>query len=328
MANVDIALAAYRGDVEAVRAALAALGRPGSERALAALRGGLGSALIQRACAAARNSRNGAGVIEAVVEHLGGPGAAAVRAVLAEGGHGALHCVTSDICTRPRKDGHRAVLQELLLAYGDAEHRTVLDVLDAMLSEEGAVGGENGEGIPQDSALALLAVRCPSAWVGAGGARADAARALLSAPVRRALALPALCAVSALPPAVAGVVGPWLRAHPWHVFFTPSPAAAGGVLGDGVGAAPGRFGQLIDGRFKITYYQNGFFAINDGPGLREDAPENQARGPGEGGDRLDALCAAAPPHPLLAAALSRRTHAELSGGPAPRPHAGRARRRL
>jgi hypothetical protein len=71
--------------------------------------------------------------------------------------------------------------------------------------------------IPVDSLLARLAVATPVAWAINPGA----ARALLSAPVRASVALPALLALRRLPAGVAAPVAAHLRARPWLLFASP-----------------------------------------------------------------------------------------------------------
>jgi len=82
--------------------------------------------------------------------------------------------------------------------------------------------------IPRGSLLARLAVATPAAWA----LNPNAARALLSAPVRALLVLPRLLAVRRLPAGVAEPVAAYLRPRPWLLFSSsfaaPSAPAAGG----------------------------------------------------------------------------------------------------
>jgi len=121
-----------------------------------------------------------------------------------------------------------AALAALLAALGEADCATALRVLGRWLTgpnrlyEDAPVEpAERLASITPDSALARLAVATPQAWA----INPDAARALLSAPVRASVALPALLALRRLPAGVAEPVAAHLRARPWLLFSGAAAAA-------------------------------------------------------------------------------------------------------
>jgi len=148
---------------------------------------------------------------------------AAVAALLRAfgGARGALRCAleaSDHRCMRtlldPGFEGN-VILALMPSALGDPENETMLSALGACL----AAHPELLPAVTVDSALARLAVQTPAAWA----INPNAARALLSAPVRTALALPALLALRRLPTGVEAPVAAFLRPRPWLLF------ASGGV---------------------------------------------------------------------------------------------------
>jgi hypothetical protein len=251
--------ASRSGNFAAAAALLGAYRRAG--RAQQALAAGGHSALHN---AAASNKAESLEILRLLLEEYGEPGSAPVLAALAAASHQALWWCTSynggsaraaallaaaygppgcaalrealsaisplnDVFTaltdpdihpdyRARVD---ATLAALLAALGEPDCAMALRELGAWL----AVAAPNAPAqrlaeIPPDSLLARLAVAAPAAWA----LNPDAARALLSAPVRSSLALPALLALRRLPGGVAAPVAAHLRARPWLLFGAAATA--------------------------------------------------------------------------------------------------------
>jgi hypothetical protein len=216
------------GTAEVIPLLLPAYGERGTPLLLEALAMG-GNFALSRACA-----MGDARLLSWVLAGYGHRGGSAVRAAITQDElrNASLRIVISGIhrsyeCDAQRLAGFEACLAQLLDALAD--DATALRVIGGLLSET-----EKGRAsfnkavqrlarIPTDSLLARLAVRTPAAWA----LNPDAARALLSAPVRASLALPALLALRHLPRGVAQPVGAYLRKRQW-LLFVPSAAPAPG----------------------------------------------------------------------------------------------------
>jgi hypothetical protein len=157
----------------------------------------------------------------------GPPGCASVRKALVEEDGLVLMEVFSLQChgaNRDRLAAYKATVAALLAALGEPDNATAVREVSVWLTKPtisryysgwGTVPpAERLERIPPDSLLARLAVATPAAWA----INPDAVRALLSAPVRASLALPALLALRRLPGGVGGPVAAHLRARPWLLF--------------------------------------------------------------------------------------------------------------
>jgi len=131
-----------------------------------------------------------------------------------------------------------ATLAAALAALGEPEHTTALRALGDWLKASNRIMYGPAERLARvlpDSVLARLAAQSPAAWaVLADGT----ARALLSAPVRASLALPALLALRRLPEGVAEPLAAFLRARPWLLFYSSCIAAAPAAAAAAAAAAP------------------------------------------------------------------------------------------
>jgi hypothetical protein len=122
-------------------------------------------------------------------------------------------------------------LTAVVAAYGERDNVTALRALGSWIA---AVGNAAFAFLRTDSLAAQLAVQTPEAW----RLDAAAARALLSPPVRAAMALPLLLAVRRLPFGIAGLVAGFLRARPWRAFAAAAFEGAAVAEADGVMGAP------------------------------------------------------------------------------------------
>jgi hypothetical protein len=211
---------------EIVRLLLAEYGEPGSDAVLAALAAG-GHHALRGACA--NGSARAAALLAAA---YGPPGCAALRATLVERDRTVLmelfsatiHCRRSNRDRLASQAEYDAALAALLAALGEPDCASALRELGAWLeAPKSAASGIAGfrlepaqrlARIPPDSLLARLAAATPATWA----LNPNAARALLSAPVRASLALPALLALRRLPGGAAAPVAAHLRARPWLLF--------------------------------------------------------------------------------------------------------------
>jgi hypothetical protein len=123
----------------------------------------------------------------------------------------------------PLPPDYEATLAALLTTLGEHHHATAVSAMGAWLVEttfdEHYTPAQRLALFPPDSLLARLAAATPQAWA----LSPDAARALLSAPVRSSLALFRLLALRRLPGGVAEPVAAFLRPRPWLLY---SSAAA------------------------------------------------------------------------------------------------------
>jgi hypothetical protein len=207
---------------------LAEYGEPGCDAVLAALAARDHQALLEAACFEGR-----ARATALLAAAYGPPGCAVFRQALSA--NSLLSRVSSAIIAsdRPTSDGlarRNATLAALLAAMGEPDCAAALRAVSAWLeAPQSAASQDFGirrfepaqrlARILPDSLLARLAAAAPAAWA----LDPDAARALLSAPVRSSLALPRLLAVRRLPGGVAEPVAAFLRPRPWLLY---SSAAA------------------------------------------------------------------------------------------------------
>jgi hypothetical protein len=206
---------------------LAEYGEPGSDAVLAALASG-GHDTLTSACL--YGSAQAAALVAAA---YGPPGCAALRGALAS-----TLPLLFKFMSVPADEPHAlparldATLAALLAALGEPDCASALRQLGAWLEapkdnyyRASVTPAQRLARIPRDSLLARLAAATPQTWA----LNPDAARALLSAPVRSSLALPALLALRRLPGGVAAPVAAHLRARPWLLFSgaaASAPAAA------------------------------------------------------------------------------------------------------
>jgi len=192
--------------VVAVKALLAAFGPAGCAEVRAAL-----SAGDYHVFYLATAHDKPAGILAALLSALGPPGCSAICAALDDGGilNAVLQAFKPPDWSLQRCN---AALGALLDAWGEPQEATAARV--------GAFIGMFCCGLsfirPQDSRLARLAVRTPEAWQ-----LGNAARVLLTAPTRTALALPTLLAMRRLPEGVAAPLAAFLRSRPWLLFSSP-----------------------------------------------------------------------------------------------------------
>jgi len=215
--------AASAGDDGGVLAALLAeYGEPGSAPVLAAL------ARARTAMLGACN-RGEDRTVSAMLAAYGPPGCAAARASLAmEDADGScLLRRAADAIVLHQLAAHDAVLAALVAALGERDSATALHVLGTWLEAPKGSAPSSHEPaerlarIPVDSLLARLAVQTPQAW----SINGDAARTLLSVPLRASLALSVLLPLRRLPDGVATPLTALLRRSPWLLF-----AAAAAVV--------------------------------------------------------------------------------------------------
>jgi len=145
--------------------------------------------------------------IDALLAAYGGP--RAVRRAFRE------ERVTSQLIRGlfKRHDGG-AVLAALAAALGEHGNATLVDAVNDLLAR----APSNFWSIERDSPLSRLAVQADEAWWD-GDVPRNAARILLSPPVRSAWVLPALLAVRRLPADVARCVVTFIRERPAYLFF-------------------------------------------------------------------------------------------------------------
>jgi hypothetical protein len=221
---------------EVLRLLLAEYGAPGCDAVLAALAARDHLALR---CSCLYGSAQAVALLAAA---SGPPGCTALREAVSK----AFPAVFSALIESDRRPADLprldSTLAALLAALGEPDHASALRELGAWLeAPQSAASQDVGirfytpaqrlARIPPDSLLARLAVATPQAWA----INPDAARALLSAPVRSSLALPALLALRRLPGGVAAPVAAHLRARPWLLF---SGAAAAGLMAAAAAAPP------------------------------------------------------------------------------------------
>jgi hypothetical protein len=189
---------------------LAEYGEPGSGAVLAALAGEDHSALHGACYVPCARS------VALLAAAYGPPGCAALRAAV---GPGHLKNVMRAIVRLPNGTCFNASLAALLAALAEPDNATAVRAVGGWLTDCPNMFEPEGPAqrlarIPPDSLLARLAVAAPAAWA----LNLKAARALLSAPVRASLALPALLALRRLPAGVAAPVAAHLRARRWLLF--------------------------------------------------------------------------------------------------------------
>jgi hypothetical protein len=216
------------GSLEILRLMLDEYGEPGCDAVLAALAVRDHGAL-RFACSHGR-----APAVVLLAAAYGLPGCSALREVLVEGP--LLRDIFFDMTFRHHQP--EAVtrwdptLAALLAALGEADCATALRAVSGWLETPKShlsnhLGirlcepAERLARITPGSLLARLAVATPAAWA----VNPDAARALLSAPVRASVALPVLLALRRLPAGVAEPVAAHLRARPWLLFSGAAAAA-------------------------------------------------------------------------------------------------------
>jgi hypothetical protein len=208
----------YTGYPDITALVLAEYGEPGSDAVLAALAAD-GHGALRSACKYGR-SRS----VALLAAAYGPPGCAALRKAVADENGLVLMDIFFEHCRRSNRDrlaAYDATLSALLSALAELDNATALRALGSWLeapirayTSDPAEPAERLVRIPPDSVLARLAVAAPAAWA----LNPDAARALLSAPVRASLALPRLLAVRRLPAGVAEPLAAHLRAQPWLLF--------------------------------------------------------------------------------------------------------------
>jgi hypothetical protein len=229
------------GSLEILRLLLDEYGAPGSAPVLAGL-AAYGHGALREAC----NHANAH--MAALLAAAYGPGRAALREALAEKDPIMNDCDSSTLewllirvfyiglSDPPHGAAYEATLAALLAALAEPDCATVVHEVGAWLMHPNSDESDTDEGfgvevrygpaqrlarMPPDSLLARLAAATPAAWA----LNPHAAHALLSAPVRSSLALPALLALRRLPGGVAAPVAAFLRARPWLLFSSAAATA-------------------------------------------------------------------------------------------------------
>jgi|APGre2960657404_1045060.scaffolds.fasta_scaffold64742_1 hypothetical protein len=208
--------AATYGQPEIVRLLLEEYGEPGCAPVLAAL-AARGHYVLWVACFEGR--ARAAALLAAA---YGPPGCAALREALSKASPAVFNRLIFPDIHPDDLARFEATLAALLAALAEPDCATAVRALGAWLeAPKSAASHDSGirlfepaqrlARIPPDSLLARLAVAAPAAWA----LNPDAARALLSAPLRSSLALPTLLALRWLPGGVAAPVAAFLRARPW-----------------------------------------------------------------------------------------------------------------
>jgi hypothetical protein len=207
---------------------LAEYGEPGSDAVLAAL-------AVGDHCALRGVCLYGLAWAAALLAAAYGP-PAALRGTLLENSllPGVFYATTRPEIHPSNLARFDATLAALLAALAEPDCATALRELGAWLEAPQSAASQNFvirhltpaerlAHIPRDSLLARLAVATPAAWA----RDPHAARALLSAPVRSSLALPALLALRRLPGGVAEPVAAHLRLRerPWLLFSGAAASA-------------------------------------------------------------------------------------------------------
>jgi hypothetical protein len=205
------------GSTETLRLLLAEYGEPGCDAVLAALTMNGPAHVLRTVCA--RGLARAVPLLTAAY----GPTWGRERDKLVDAR--LLRNIFVDLTCRDRPPKavarYDATLAALLAALGEADCASALRALGDWMDDttrsttvSACTVMQRLARIPPDSALARLAVATPAAWA----LDPEAARALLSAPVRASVALPALLALRRLPAGVAAPVAAHLRARPWLLF--------------------------------------------------------------------------------------------------------------